>query len=130
VVVAVVRAARRAPSSRARGPSGPVFKAGSLIEAELVRNALEAEGIVATLRNEQLFGVLGEIPHPAAWPEVWLSRPSDWDAAQAVVKSYEERRRTVTKGEVVCPKCAELSPANFELCWRCRAPLGSTSDGA
>jgi hypothetical protein len=84
----------------------------------------------ATIRNEHLAGLIGEIPQPSAWPEVWLTRASDWDAAVAIVRKYEKRRDTDNDTEVVCSACGEVGPANFELCWRCRAPLdGPDAEG-
>jgi len=102
-----------------------IFRASTVLEAQMVRNALEGEGIPSTLRNEQLTGLIGELPFQVAWPEVWLIDASDWEAALAVVGDYEERRATPIEGDLVCSACGETSPSNFELCWKCRAPIGS-----
>ncbi|GAB3744497.1 putative signal transducing protein [Lysobacter olei] len=39
-----------------------VYEAANLIDAHLVRHALEAEGIPVFLRGEQLLGGMGELP--------------------------------------------------------------------
>lgn len=39
-----------------------VYEAANLIDAHLVRHALEAEGIPVFLRGEQLVGGMGELP--------------------------------------------------------------------
>lgn len=55
-----------------------VYEAANLIDAHLVRHALEAEGIPVFLRGEQLVGGMGELPlfgvvavcvPDVAWPE-------------------------------------------------------------
>ncbi|KGM53920.1 hypothetical protein N800_04140 [Lysobacter daejeonensis GH1-9] len=55
-----------------------VYEAANLIDAHLVRHALEAEGIPVFLRGEQLLGGMGELPlfgvvavcvPDVAWPE-------------------------------------------------------------
>jgi hypothetical protein len=124
------RGASSTVTSAGRASPEPVYRAGSLMEAQLVLDALNAGGVRATVRNEHVASLVGEIPQSAAWPEVWLSRASDWDVAVAIVRKYEERRDTDNDTEVVCSACGEHSPSNFELCWRCRAPLDvPASDG-
>ena len=55
-----------------------VYEAANLIDAHLVRHALEAEGIPVYLRGEQLLGGMGELPlfglvavmvPDVAWPQ-------------------------------------------------------------
>lgn len=127
ILAALARMAFRQASSSGtlavRSSHEPVYRAASLVEAQLVLDGLDAEGIRATIRNEHVAGLVGEIPQSAAWPEVWLTQASDWDAAVAIVRKYEERRDTDNDKEVVCSACGEVSPSNFELCWRCRAPF-------
>ena len=70
-----------------------VYEAANLIDAHLVRHALEAEGIPVFLRGESLLGGMGELPlfgvvavcvPDVAWPEAKgivdalpLNRPGD-----------------------------------------------------
>lgn len=113
------------PSSEgSAAPSTMIFRASTVMEAQMVRDALESEGIPSTLRNEQLTGLIGEIPFQVAWPEVWLVDGADWEDAVGVVGEYEERRKTAVVGEILCVRCGEMSPGNFELCWKCREPIG------
>ena len=55
-----------------------VYEAANLIDAHLVRHALEADGIPVVLRGESLLGGMGELPlfgvlrvcvPEAAWPQ-------------------------------------------------------------
>ena len=41
-------------------------------EAHLVKSVLEANGIEAVIRNEELFGALGGLPGVPIDPEVWI----------------------------------------------------------
>jgi hypothetical protein len=87
-------------------------------------DALDEAGIPTILRNEQLVGMIGELPQGSALPTIWVMRPEDWDEARAVVREFEARRAQVIDTELTCGACGDVSPGNFELCWKCRAPLG------
>jgi hypothetical protein len=100
-----------------------LYSAGSLYEAQLLLDLLKQEGIPAELRNEHLVGMIGLLPESATQPSVWIENPDDWDRGRELVAAFEERRATTIDTELTCPACGEKSPGNFELCWKCRAPL-------
>jgi hypothetical protein len=98
-----------------------LYTAADLPEAHLVRQLLAQAGIEALVFNEYAQGALGEIPFGHAYPEVWLLDERDEPRARAIVDAYARRRpRTETR---TCAGCGEENPAEFELCWRCGAPL-------
>lgn len=100
----------------------PVFQAPSLAEAELYRQRLEDEGIACTLRNTHLQGALGELPANLL-PEVCVLAEEDYETARALISGMEEQRKRPSGPDQVCSVCAEASPSNFEVCWKCRAEL-------
>jgi hypothetical protein len=100
-----------------------VYSAGTLHEAQLVLDLLDEAGIVARLFNQHLVGAMGELPLHESLPKIWLLSGSDFDAARAVIDAYEERRKQDTDEVRRCHGCGDESPANFELCWRCREPF-------
>ena len=100
-----------------------LYSAGSLYEAQLLLDLLKEEDVPAVLRNENLVGMIGILPESTSQPSIWIENPEDWERARALVEAFEERRATEIDTEIKCPACGEMSPSNFELCWKCRAPL-------
>ena len=63
------------------------------------------------------------MPESATLPQIWVENEDDWERGREVVTDFEERRSTASDTELTCPACGETNPGNFELCWKCRAPL-------
>jgi hypothetical protein len=100
----------------------PIFLAGSLPEAELLVARLHQNGIEAMVKNRELQGALGELPLTLL-PEVYVLNDADYEAARRHVEDVEQSRLKMDGPEQTCPACGETSPANFELCWKCRSDL-------
>jgi len=99
-----------------------VYSAENLPEAYLIAGLLRQAGIEVTLKNENLQGVIGEIPFTHAYPELHLEDERDEAQARQIIAEYEssnEYRETV-----ICPACGEENPANFAACWACEVDLG------
>jgi len=113
------------------------------MDAHLVSQALDREGIPNQIRNEMLSGLGGAIPIADASPQVWVFE-ADFEAAHGVVstieKSGEDRGKLSipeAKGsdgslsfsqsgelsqtaEKKCSNCGEENPADFGECWNCQ----------
>lgn len=77
------------------------------------RNLLEAAGIRAEVRNEVLASAMGELPPAECQAEVWVA---DIDADRAT----EALRQDPPSGpDWRCPRCGEVSGAQFTDCWNC-----------
>lgn len=100
----------------------PVFLAGSLTEAELLKERLRQSGITAIIKNRELQGALGELPLTLL-PEVCVVDERDVERALEEVAALENSGRTLLGPDIACPACGEDNPANFELCWKCRGDL-------
>ena len=92
-----------------------VYVADSLVDARLVADWLEGNGMPCEIFNQNAVGALGELPVTS--PEVWLRREQDYDRARHIVETVifhqrEEERR--------CGHCGEINPAGFDICWRCQ----------
>jgi len=92
------------------------YRAGDLIEAELLLGLLGAAGIEARLFNSHARGGMGEIPFTETWPEIWLDDERDRERARRVLHEFQ---RPAPRGSRRCPSCGEENPAGFELCWQC-----------
>jgi hypothetical protein len=106
-----------------RLPDACVRRCGSVIEAAHIRNVLEAAGIPAEVRNDRLWGALGEIPLQEAWPQVWVE-PRDAERARALLRQLE---RGPVRPAWTCPKCGESLEGQFTACWSCGSERASES---
>ncbi len=78
------------------------------------RNLLEAEGILAEVRNVVLSSAMGELPPAECQAELWVLREEDVQRAEEVL-----RRPVVSGPEWKCAKCGEISGPQFTQCWKC-----------
>ncbi len=93
-----------------------IWRAYHVVEAMHLRNVLEAAGIPAILRNENLIRVAGEVPFDQAWPEVWIL--DDSHAAPAAALIHELRHPPYAPGWT-CLRCQESLEGQFTTCWNC-----------
>ena len=96
-----------------------VTSAPSLIMATHYKNLLQSEGIEAFVRNEHLGSVLGEVPFPEVWPQVWVQNDIDYDRARQLIDDsiVDESPHDPWK----CPSCGSDNEGQFAACWNCRA---------
>ena len=92
-----------------------VFSSYSLAAAHHARNLLDAEGIRAVVRNENLSSAMGELPPLECQAEVWVLRGSDAGRAEAILHAPP------AAGEPWRCACGESCEAAFTQCWRCGA---------
>lgn len=83
-----------------------VYEAENIIDANLVKNVLENEGIAAFVSGQYLTGAAGELP-PLALVKVMVAE-MDWPRARAIAQSIDaelaERRAAPDSGEDWLPK--------------------------
>ena len=85
----------------------------------LLRSALENQGIICYLKNENP-PLAGEIPPMLAWPELWVMDDSQYESAKKILTA--ELANLATPGQAwVCPQCGEKLEGQFEQCWKCGA---------
>ena len=93
-----------------------VYTHPSSIVVAQARNALQLAGIDCTLRNEYASGAFGELAPIDTWPELWVLRDRDFERANITL---ENARAEVEEADWQCHACQGLSPATFDICWRC-----------
>ena len=64
-----------------------VYEAENIIDANLVKNVLENEGIVAFVSGQYLTGAAGELP-PLALVKVMVAE-SDWQRARVIAQKID-----------------------------------------
>lgn len=118
---------KRDPGLTLGDDDGPLetYRASSVHEAHLVAGLMQQAGLSVTIRNEQAFSLVGELPPHTVAPTIWVRGKSDFARARAIVEEYEERLNDEDMGDSLdwrCESCDELSPGNFEACWKCGKP--------
>ncbi|MGQ0510496.1 MAG: putative signal transducing protein [Betaproteobacteria bacterium] len=98
-----------------------VFSSFDRIAVFHARNLLEAEGIRATVRNEMLSSVMGELPPAECQAEVWVANEADAALAERIL-----REGTAPAGAPWRCACGEALEGQFQQCWRC----GGSRDGS
>ena len=85
----------------------------TITEAELVISLLRQQGIGTELRGESgaRLGVSGY--------EVWVAARNEERARELLRELADERDESL----IACPSCSEVSPRNFERCWKCGATI-------
>lgn len=102
----------------------PLYVARDDTDAELLLEQLEQAGISAIVRNREREAAVAEFPWSER-PEVCVVEARDLAQAIAVKDAYVRALSQPVLGqEKRCKFCNELSPPNFELCWKCRKPFG------
>lgn len=97
-----------------------VYTAKHPTEAHLIKGMLEAAGIRAEVKGDQLYGAFGELP---VLPTVWII--DDTLAAQAdrVVIDFLQGNAARKYGHErwTCANCGEILEGQFTECWKCGA---------
>jgi len=96
-----------------------VYQAASLLDAQLVRDALADSGIDATINGVYLSGAIGELPADAT-PSVWVIDDGDVARAKVLISDLLENDTAGgPEGDWKCVDCGERSGSTFQFCWKC-----------
>jgi len=96
-----------------------VYRAASIIDAQLVVDELSAAGMKARISGTYLSGAVGELP-PDQVVSVWVDIEQHVDRARQVIVEFEAEQRS-SGPEQACERCAELLSPQFGRCWNCGA---------
>lgn len=91
-----------------------VFTSPNLAEAQMMQGTLEDHSIACVMRNQFSNIANGEIPFTDSWPEVWVLREADADAARLRLNTPAP-----VASEWQCPHCGEENEGQFTACWNC-----------
>lgn len=94
--------------------------------AQLLRGALESEGIPVLVQGEHLAGAAGELPVGAsAQYRVCLIDDDQLPRATQLTRAWlADRSADSTAEPWVCDRCGERCEPQFRSCWRCGAEAG------
>ena len=89
-------------------------------EAHLIKGMLEAEGIRAEVKGDQLYGAFGELP---VLPTVWIFDDALAAYADRIVIDFLRGTAARRYGHErwTCANCGEALEGQFTECWKCGA---------
>jgi len=104
-----------------------VHQTSDRTRAQLLRSALESEGIAAIVQGEHLTAIHGEIPAGASADyRVCIVDDDQLPRAALFAKQWLGEGAQAGAAPWVCGGCGERHEAHFESCWKCgsdsRAP--------
>jgi hypothetical protein len=95
--------------------------------AQLLRSALEAEGVGVVVQGEHLTSLQGETPAGvSAQYRVLLADDEQSPKAERLVADWVARRSAPRVASWTCVSCGERHEPQFESCWRCGASFDAT----
>src|ERR1035437_4758223 len=85
---------------------------------QMLKSAMEGEGIACMVRNELLTIGKGDIPASECVPELCILDAKDYSKAQ---KMLDEWRQSEAQPHAswLCPQCKETIEGQFTSCWKC-----------
>ena len=98
-----------------------VFRADSLLEAQLVADTLTSLGIPNHILNAYAVGAMGDLPYSQTSPEVWVDDAAQEARANEAIRSLN----APVAADKLCPHCGEINPGNFLSCWQCHSALAA-----
>lgn len=92
----------------------------SLVTINHYKNILQSEGIECEIRNEHLGSILGEMPFPDVWPQLWVKNDLDYDRARQLLQADAQDESPANPWR--CKNCGEDNEGQFAACWNCGKP--------
>ena len=104
-----------------------LFETADRTLAQLMRSALEAEGVAVLVQGEHLTSLQGETPAGAsAQYRVLLTDDEQWPKAERLVAEWVAARSETHTESWTCASCGERHEPQFELCWNCGAAFDAS----
>jgi hypothetical protein len=99
-----------------------VHETSDRTRAQLLRGALETEGVAAIVQGEHLTSLQGETPAGAsARYRVCIVDREQLPRASHLAAQWLDETAAVASGPWVCRACGERHEPQFGSCWRCGA---------
>ncbi len=92
----------------------------TLMEAQHLKGVLEASGIATMIKNEHVFGALGQVPLKELMPQVWILDEAELDGARQLLAQVLDPAPSSAPAWR-CGACGEHLEAQFDVCWQCGA---------
>ncbi|MDJ0807131.1 MAG: DUF2007 domain-containing protein [Gammaproteobacteria bacterium] len=96
-----------------------LYEAADRIEAQVLKDHLQDEGVPSVILGDYLAGAMGELP-ANIYPEVWVLNAEDMEKAREILRDFTKSHvQREQNADWRCANCGEMVDAGFELCWNC-----------
>ncbi|MDP2924516.1 MAG: DUF2007 domain-containing protein [Candidatus Omnitrophota bacterium] len=95
-----------------------IFKSIKISELYTLKGFFENQGIECTIKNENLYPLMGKIP-PSESPEIWINKDGDYEQAEKLLKQFFQKESLPKPNAWKCKKCGEMIEGQFTACWKC-----------
>jgi len=95
-----------------------LFVSQMLVEVESLKDVLEQEGILCTIKNQQGSSLAGEVPFAEVFPELWVVNNDDFSKAQEFLEHWGDAQPAEVT-DWTCLSCGEFHEKDFTTCWKC-----------
>lgn len=95
-----------------------VYVASNPVNAEIFKGYLASYGIKAQVREQSIWGGMGDLP-VNVYPSVWVDDANDHDRARALAARFEGKGEGEHAPTWSCPNCRERLDGQFDACWHC-----------
>lgn len=93
-----------------------IAQAPNVFIATLWVDALQVEGIEASVQRQYLGSAAGELPPDQCLPEIWVAQTNHVERAQQILHHLQN----MPQQRWFCT-CGELVEGGFQQCWNCSA---------
>jgi hypothetical protein len=99
-----------------------LYEAADRVEAQMLMDYLQEQGVSCVLLGDYLSGAAGELP-ANIFPSLWVIEDRDYPRARRLVREFG-------RGDIaeeadkpwICPICGEEVDPGFDICWNCASP--------
>jgi hypothetical protein len=98
-----------------------LYEAADRIEAQMLKDHLQEQGIPTVLLGDLLSGAAGELP-ANIFPALWLVKDEQYQRARRLIEEFTGKARVPSGCSWVCPVCSADVDPGFDLCWNCMTP--------
>ena len=98
-----------------------IYRANSILEANVVKGLLTGEQIEVILQGEHLIGAIGELPPTDVTIGVMIHTYKQVVGAMIIDQYLKNQMATQnTDDDWYCRGCGESNTTQFEICWNCQ----------
>jgi hypothetical protein len=95
-----------------------LYEAVDRVEAQMLKDYLEEQGITTVLLGDYLSGGAGELP-ANIFPALWVVKDEQYQRARRLIDEFPANTRGESTGAWRCPVCGESVDPGFDICWNC-----------
>lgn len=95
-----------------------LYEAADRVEAQMLKDYLEAQGITTVLLGDYLSGAAGELP-ANIFPALWVVKDEQYNRARRLIEEFPASQAAQGGAGWRCPVCGESVDPGFDICWNC-----------